>query len=371
MENTHDTPSGRTCRARYQAIRDETSSPSSVRSSKPPVATELMYLNLGGGGKTRKPVWRNAGCVVGEGYSVAWRMLDAQYWGVPQRRRRIFLVCDFAGERAGEILFKREGLRGNFAQSREAGKEAAADAVGSTGGDCRAFHLQQDPISGRVSPCIGAQHQATVGVVYDITGENSNSLKSRTPDSCFRERTVARTLDTFSGSPECNQGGNVVVFDARGNGDGQIVPTITGDHENRVTDYTALAVGNGQLNQIYMTDTAGTLTCSHDQQMICAFMGGQGAKAGGIAEKDFQAFDLVTARMFWTGEVSPHVIEFCLQSDCGGFVTWRACRKLLKIIGDYDDELAYGYAARPNSGFKDFKRILEDCVKHKCSMRWR
>ena len=51
-------------------------------------------------------------------------------------------------------------------------------------------------------------------------------------------------------------------------------------------------------------------------------------------EKDFQAFDLVTARMFWTGEVSPHVIEFCMQSDCGGFVTWRACRKLLKIIGD-------------------------------------
>ena len=244
----------------------------------------------GWGGKTRKPVWRNAGCVVGEGYSVAWRMLDAQYWGVPQRRRRIFLVCDFAGKRAGEILFKREGLRGNFAQSREARQEDSGDAVGSAGRDYR---------------------------VFDITGATSNSMKSRTPDSCFRERTVARTLDTFSGSPECNQGGNVVaysvdcrnmrlaeeisgtlqakenggyslnyqnhvVYDARGNGDGQIVPTLTGDHENRITDYTALAVGNGQLNQIYMTDTAGTLTRAHDQQMICAFMGGQGAKAGGI-----------------------------------------------------------------------------------------
>lgn len=107
-------------------------------------------------------------------------------------------------------------------------------------------------------------------------------MKSPTEDSCFRERNVARTLDTFSGSPECNQGGNVVVFDARGNGDGKIVPTLTGDHQNRITDYTALAVGNGQLNQIYMTDTAGTLMCSHDQQMICAFMGGQGAKARGI-----------------------------------------------------------------------------------------
>lgn len=228
-------------------------------------------------GKSGRLAWRNAGCIVGDGYSIAWRVLDAQYWGVPQRRRRIFLVCDFAGERAGEILFKREGLRGNFAQSREAGKEATADAVGSAGGDCRAFHLQQDPISERVSPCIGAQHQATVGVVYDITGENSNSMKSRTPDSCFRERNVARTLDTFTGSPECNQGGNVVaysvdcrnmrlaeevsgtlqakenggyslnyqnpvVYDVRGNGDGQIVPTLTGDHESRVTDYTALAV---------------------------------------------------------------------------------------------------------------------------------
>lgn len=234
------------------------------------------------GGKSDKLVWRHAGCIMGDGFSVAWRVLDAKYWGVPQRRKRIFLVCDFAGGRAGEILFKREGLFRDFKAGGEARQEDSGAAVGSAGGDCRAFHLQQDPISGRVSPCIGAQRQATVGVVYDFTGAKSNSMKSPMPDSCFREREVLRTLDTFSGSPECNQGGNVVVFDARGNGDGQIVPTITGDHENRVTDYTALAVGNGQLNQIYMTDTAGTLTCAHDQQMICAFMGGQGAKAGGI-----------------------------------------------------------------------------------------
>lgn len=241
------------------------------------------------GGKSDKLVWRHAGCIMGDGFSVAWRVLDAKYWGVPQRRKRIFLVCDFAGGRAGEILFKREGLFRDFKAGGEARQEDSGAAVGSAGGDCRAFHLQQDPISGRVSPCIGAQRQATVGVVYDITGAKSNSLKSRTPDSCFRDRTVARTLDTFSGSPECNQGGNVVVFDARGNGDGQIVPTITGDHENRVTDYTALAVGNGQLSQIYMTDTAGTLNCMHDQQVVlianepvCALMGGQGAKAGGI-----------------------------------------------------------------------------------------
>lgn len=141
MENTQDTPSGKTCRARFQAIRDETSSPSSVRSSKPPAATELMYLNL-----SEKA---NQADLLGETPAASWEKvirLPGECWtpntgGVPQRRRRIFLVCDFAGERAGEILFKREGLRGNFAQSREAGKEATADAVGSAGGDCRAFHL--------------------------------------------------------------------------------------------------------------------------------------------------------------------------------------------------------------------------------------
>jgi DNA (cytosine-5)-methyltransferase 1 len=50
--------------------------------------------------------WLNAGQIVGNGWSIAWRVLDAQFWGVPQRRRRIFLVADFAGGCAGEILFE-------------------------------------------------------------------------------------------------------------------------------------------------------------------------------------------------------------------------------------------------------------------------
>lgn len=210
-------------------------------------------------GRTDRLAWRNAGCIVGEGYSVAWRVLDAKYWGVPQRRKRIYLVADFGGQRAGEILFKREGLLRNIKAGGEARKEDSGAAVGSADRDYR---------------------------VFDITGTTSNSMKSPTQDSCFRERKVTRTLDTWVDTPECNQGGNVVVYaadcrnlrlteevsgtlqakgyslnyqnpivyDARGNGDGKIVPTLTGDHESRVTDYTAL----------------------------CAFMGGQGAKAGGI-----------------------------------------------------------------------------------------
>lgn len=53
-----------------------------------------------------KGKWEPAGLVEGDGWSLGWRVLDAQYWGVPQRRKRIFLVADFGGRRAGEILFK-------------------------------------------------------------------------------------------------------------------------------------------------------------------------------------------------------------------------------------------------------------------------
>lgn len=64
--------------------------------------------------------WQSCGCIVGNEYSVAWRVLDAQFWGVPQRRRRIWLVADFGGQRAAEVLFEREGLRRSFAESRKA-----------------------------------------------------------------------------------------------------------------------------------------------------------------------------------------------------------------------------------------------------------
>ena len=56
--------------------------------------------------------WQSAGSIVGDGYSVAWRVLDAQYWGIPQRRKRIYLVADFAGGSAGKILFESEGVSG-------------------------------------------------------------------------------------------------------------------------------------------------------------------------------------------------------------------------------------------------------------------
>ena len=71
--------------------------------------------------------WANAGCILGDGWSIAWHVLDAQFWGVPQRRRRIALVADFGGHTAPEILFERDGLCWNPPQSGESGQGAAGD----------------------------------------------------------------------------------------------------------------------------------------------------------------------------------------------------------------------------------------------------
>lgn len=71
--------------------------------------------------------WANAGLAELRECQIAWRVLDAQYFGVPQRRRRIFLVADFAadGRCAGEILFEREGMSWNPAESKGAGEGAS------------------------------------------------------------------------------------------------------------------------------------------------------------------------------------------------------------------------------------------------------
>ena len=75
--------------------------------------------------------WEPAGAaILGDRFSLAWRVLDAQYWGVAQRRRRIFLVADFGGLTAPKILFKPESLPGYTAPS-EGSWKTAAEKIGS------------------------------------------------------------------------------------------------------------------------------------------------------------------------------------------------------------------------------------------------
>ena len=112
------------------------------------------FSDICGGGAVPKPEkWGHAGEIVGDGFSVAWRLFDAQYWGVPQRRKRIYLVADFGGERAGKILFERESLSGDSAESGAAGEGTAADSQGSVdehGGCLKACAWD----GGQISPTI-------------------------------------------------------------------------------------------------------------------------------------------------------------------------------------------------------------------------
>ena len=79
-------------------------------------------------------IWQPAGCVLGDSFSIAWKIYDAQYWSVPQRRKRIYLIADFATGRAGEILFKPESMCWNYQTGTEARESAARYVKGSFDG---------------------------------------------------------------------------------------------------------------------------------------------------------------------------------------------------------------------------------------------
>ena len=177
--------------------------------------------------------WAYADCISGDGWSLAYRVFDAQHWGVPQRRRRIYLVADFRGECAGKILFEREGVRGYFTQSRTPGQGITGNTENGTGTDDRARESE---------------------LVLDDQGGQQISVRTDGKSPTLRAEA--------HGNVPCVINKKTLVYDTRGNGDGETVPTITGDHNNRVTDYTALCIEEQpvyclQGNGIDRADTAG------------------------------------------------------------------------------------------------------------------
>lgn len=105
--------------------------------------------------------WAKSDVYLGDGWSVAYRVFDAQYWGVPQRRARIYLVADFAGGSAGEILFKSEGVSGYTPQGFRAWQGAAGcaeEGTGETGG-------RSD--TGDRTYCLNTQGNSGVGITED------------------------------------------------------------------------------------------------------------------------------------------------------------------------------------------------------------
>jgi DNA (cytosine-5)-methyltransferase 1 len=203
--------------------------------------------------------WSKAGAIAGNGWSLAWRQLDAQYWGVPQRRKRIALVVDFGGQRAAEILFEHTSLSGNPDESIQAWEAFARNPETSITGYDRV---------------VESGNSVTGDAESEGTGRSGGKGTGRVLESDHRETStrctepVAYTLKIRSGCEGGGKGALVqteksatlstlqdqtlfqpVVYDARGNGDGKIVPTITGDHENRITDYTANAIERKTFNE--------------------------------------------------------------------------------------------------------------------------
>lgn len=240
-----------------------------------------------------KSKWSKAGEVSGSGWSLAWRTMDAQYWGVPQRRLRISLVLDLTGQRAGEILFEPESLRGHFAPSITPG-QATAGAVENGAGTANGVYAE---VSNVCAFKLGNSEQArSIGYAEELVptlnaecGGNkpacAYTLKIRSGCegggkgalvqteksatlSTLQDQTLfvaeptfciqGNTINCYAATTEpnmviCNdcspairsrdyKDPNIVCYDARGNGDGMLSPTITGDHNSRITDYTAVVI---------------------------------------------------------------------------------------------------------------------------------
>lgn len=252
--------------------------------------------------------WQSAGKILGDGYSVAWRQLDAQFWGVPQRRKRIYLVADFAGWCAGKILFESEGLSRYTPQGFRSWQETAngsAESIGETGSNSLMFenHGQDSRYTGPLevaqtvlstfgtggnnqpfvvqtpktlkirsgcegggkgaliqedkSATLGCNNDQTLFVpkVYGICAKDSNAMKSSNPNSGFYEATTSRCLDGNGGNPSCNQGGMAVI---EGNGtrpshkgdgykESDVMYTLNATEQHGV----AYGIGRPAMNQGY------------------------------------------------------------------------------------------------------------------------
>ena len=152
---------------------------------------QFLDLRVGGGGR-----WSKAGAIAGNGWSLAWRQLDAQYWGVPQRRKRIALVVDFAGQRAGEILFERTSLSRHPDSRIPAWKEIAGLTANCPAGN--------DGVVGAGRGRKGDENADCRRTETDKTGEAGRSEREERTDKRESREAAAYSLKIRSG---CAGGG--------------------------------------------------------------------------------------------------------------------------------------------------------------------
>ena len=194
----------------------------------------------------RPKKWEKAGEILGDNFSLAWRVLDAKYFGVPQRRRRIFLVADLDGGSSREILFEQKSLSGDTSEGCEKEKRntrAIKEGFNKTiclndqGGERMDFYSDESGTlraSGGIAPFVFENHSqdsryrgplketqtlaSNLGqggnnqpfVVYDIRQTSENTKNER---HNIYECDVSRTIDTSGNTPTRNQGGVAIVED--------------------------------------------------------------------------------------------------------------------------------------------------------------
>ncbi len=225
--------------------------------------------------------WPYSDCYVGDGWSLAYRTLDAQYWGVAQRRRRIYLVADLTGGSAEDILFKSEGLSGYSAESFRSWQRTTCCVERSAGASGRGIDGYNGAVSGLAS---------TLGVnCGSSTGRNGVVLNDQGGGFMSVSENVSGTLRAqMDGHPP-------VVIDAVAlenhptdsrvkvseDGNVQTLTSRMGTGGNNVPLVLKIRSGcdGGGKGPLIQTDKSATLSCNNDQTLFmpCSWNGGQTA----------------------------------------------------------------------------------------------
>lgn len=230
--------------------------------------------------------WPYADCYVGDGWSVAYRVLDAQFWGVPQRRKRIYLVADFAGGRAFDILFKSEGLSGYSAEGFRSWQRTAGSAADRTGTASLCLNDQggqRMDVTDDVSATLRAEAHHPPCVLESAGFCTEPSAKSRSIG--YEEETsptlragvvpaaVALENHPTDSRVKIAEDGKVQTLTSRKGTGGNNVPLVM------KIRFGCEGGGKGPLIQ---TDKSATLSCNNDQTLF-------EPKAYGICSKESNA----------------------------------------------------------------------------------
>lgn len=201
--------------------------------------------------------WRSVGRMLGDGWSIAWRVLDAQFWGVPQRRRRIALVADFGGHAAPEILFVRESVCGDPGQGPEAG-EAAAAAAGAGGG-------AYPPVAKCLRAKANLSFREDGDTLICTAFSSGQGAKARSIGYGTEVSPTLRAAESGSNRAPCvyeNHG-----QDSRLTGPLNVAPTVAQKFGTGGNN-TPLVMATGQGGAEVTVDFAPTLSCDHEQPIV-------------------------------------------------------------------------------------------------------